>query len=136
MTSHVRWHIENEIIYLAYRGDTTLDDVQQSAHMLHTLIEDTDRQLVHVLVDLTQVGSYPNNIASLKRASASALAHPRLGWMIFYGIENQLLQFVVSTLTQMFSLRSQIVSTEDEAIGLLQQVDSTLPSIPAVERPA
>jgi hypothetical protein len=124
MGHEISWHIENAIIEIRLWGDITIDDFPEYDRLTLEHIEQSTHPLVHVWIDLTDVGDFPNNVGKVHKA-LTHLNHPRLGWSIVI-TESRVIRFVAYMITQMSKARFRAYNTCEEALHFLQTVDATL----------
>jgi hypothetical protein len=136
MPIHIGWLIENRVSYFRYKGDITVEELEQASQIGLDLIEQCDAPLLHTIQDNTAMTSFPNNAAVLLKTVRSSLMHPRMGWMISVSIQNKLTRQLSGLVSQITRTRHRIVETTTEAIEFLNYVDSTLPDLSSVEAPA
>lgn len=89
--------------------------------------------LIHNIYDCTGLETLPP-LAEMGRLQVAR--HPKVGWVIFVGIQNDMLKFMLSVTTQMFGQRLRFMKSHAEALHFLQQVDSTLPNLDRFDIPA
>lgn len=105
-------------------GDQTLDQFATLNEELIALLDAGDAP-VHLLIDVSQMGSIPSNIMKVQQ-TFTYLRHPALGWSLFIGEMNALTRLVVSVTNQVSGLDIKLVNTLEEALLLLKRVDLTL----------
>ncbi len=62
--------------------------------------------------------------------------HPRYGWTLVVGSTNPFQRFVVAIANNFFKGRQRNFDTREEALDFLNEVDSTLPTLRALQKPA
>ena len=124
------WLIMNEVVHSKRRGDLTVEELVSSTTEIVQKLDSSNRPLVHVLVDVHDVTSYPRKLRVLNLALKPLLSHPRLGWILFYGNSNQVLQFLTGMIAQIMRTRFRFFDTSAEAVQFLQSVDQSLETLP------
>ena len=94
------------------------------------MLDNTQAPLMHGIYDLSETESLPSAKDLIKLKSGS---HPRVGWLIFIGINNKIMKFFVSVAAQSFNIRLRFMDTIEEALTFLQDVDSTLPDLKGID---
>lgn len=129
MPIDVRWLIEDAVILEYFSGEVDMDEVVPLIHQVGQMVEQSDRVLVHTLIDMTTMTKVPTDLQRLVKETNDVLKNPRSGWIVIYGQENKLLNFFTSVITGVFKTRYRMVPTLEDALELLQQQDSALPPI-------
>ena len=124
------WLIMNEVIHSKRRGDLTVEELVASTAEIVQKLDSSNRPLVHLLVDLHDVTSQPMKLQVINLALKPLLSHPRLGWILFYGSSNQVLQFLTGMIAQIMRTRCRFFDTYAEAVQFLQSVDQSLETLP------
>ena len=129
MAYEVKWYVTDRILYARCYGDYTLDEL---ASMTQCVVDDylnAADSTVHFLVDLENMATYPVQVARIRDVTQASLQHPNMGWLLVYGVNNPMLGFIIKVTTQVMRARVRQISELDEAIIVLQIVDSTLLTI-------
>lgn len=124
METKVAWYLENRIILAHVADDNTIEDLAVINKAIVQYLEQGTAP-IHLLIDVTEMGSIPSNIAKIKQ-TFTYLDHPSIGWSLFIGHMNAIEKFIVSITTQMSKLDAKTVDTIEDAIAVLNRVDATL----------
>jgi hypothetical protein len=89
--------------------------------------------LIHNIYDCTGLEALPPLV---EMGRLQVARHPKVGWVIFVGIQNDMLKFMLSITTQMFGQRLRFMNSHAEALQFMQQMDSTLPDLSRFDVPA
>jgi hypothetical protein len=114
-----RWFIENDAIYVRIYGDLNLEQTQDMVTALLDKTNASSAALVHVLLDIAELGAFPRNLAALNQITRPHLTHPKYGWALAFGQKTPVMQFVGNTLMQMTRTRFRMFLERDEAIEFL-----------------
>lgn len=136
MPVKIGWLVENRISYFRYEGDVHIREVAEASRIGILLIEQSDHQLIHSIQDSRYQKSFPNNVNALAQTVQEALRHPRMGWLLSVGIDNDLVRFVATLVSQLTRTRHRIIEDYDEALAFLKRIDASLPDISAATPPA
>ncbi|MCS6834400.1 MAG: hypothetical protein NZ750_00085 [Anaerolineae bacterium] len=128
------WFIENKVIMTTYKGTVTTDDLVQTADDILSMIDQSNSPMVHTLVNVSEIESYPTNVVQIVNSTRKAFAHPRYGWLILFGDYNKTTIFILHMVASIMRLRVRIFPTLNETIDFLQTIDSTI-VLPQVECP-
>ena len=124
------WLIEHEAAHIKLIGDVTAEDIEASVMEMVQRLDNSNRHLVHMLVDMREVTSHPTKVKVISQASKVVLSHPRLGWILFYGNLNQFTRFLAGVVMQLARTRCRFLDTPAEAVEFLQRVDQSLKPLP------
>ena len=123
------WLVKNRVYF--QRVKSHLDDdafAYYSAEAMN-LLQSTDSKTIHAIVDARDTQFYTTNIQRIF-AVTSVFKEEKLGWVIAL-TDDKLLRIVGSTVVQLHGGKIKFCDTEHEAYRFLQQVDPTLPELPA-----
>jgi len=135
MPIKIGWLVENRISYYGYYGDVSVEELQQGQPIGQKMLSECEAPLLHTIQDNTHMTSFPSNAAFLVKITRALLSHPRMGWMVTVGIENQFIQKLAAFVAQISRTRYRTFNTLDEAIAFLAYVDETLPDMTGIEAP-
>jgi hypothetical protein len=125
MPYSIDWYIENEVIYIYYSGETTIDELRDTLSTTTKMIDDSSHPLVHVITDvsgLTKPLSIKDNIAVVREAGS----HSRLGWSLIVGEKSSLIKMGIAFGTSVFKIRNRTFDTMEEAESFLATMDTTI----------
>jgi hypothetical protein len=123
MPFHIRWYLEPRIIYQQYTGELTLEEFIAGAPQIQDYYA-AGTPLIHAIVDLLTLEKYPplpQLLTHIQRNSAP----PGAGWAIIL-VNNPLLRFSGSVLTQIGGSSFTMAGSLDEAVEFLRVRDGTL----------
>lgn len=126
----VTWLVEDKLLLLQAWGLFGLNEMNQMDAKIGAMLDRSSSPLVHGIHDHRQTSQIPSAKDLMKIKSGS---HPRVGWLVFVGLDNKLLKFFVSTTGQVLKLRVRFMDTIEEALAFLQDMDSTLPDLKAID---
>lgn len=121
-----RWFIENDMIYVRAFGDLNLEETERMVAALLQKTEASSAALVHVLLDIRELKTFPRNIAALNRITRPHLSHPKYGWALAYGQNTPLIQFVGNTVMQLTQTRFRIFPDQTAALTFIYSVNPAL----------
>lgn len=114
-----RWFIQDDVIYVRVYGDFTLEQTEEMVGALLHKTETSPAALVHVLLNIHDLTSFPRNLSALHKITRPHLTHPRYGWALAYGQRTPLIHFVGNTLMQMTRTRFRMFNNEAEALEMV-----------------
>ena len=125
MSYSIEWYIENEIIYVHYSGTTTVDDMRNAMTTTKSMIDESPRQLVHVISDVGDV------IETLAPKDALKVArevgtHPRAGWSIVLREQSVVMKIGIMFGSTVLQMRNRAFDTMEETVAFLKTMDTTL----------
>jgi len=127
MPTQTTWLIANHLIFSEFMNEISIEELASATDTIVEMIDSCDTILVHTLIDATTLTKYPQNIINLRKASQDSFSHPRFGWLVIYGAQDQLSMFFVNIVTSFFKVRLKMVDTREEAIGFLKNIEQALP---------
>lgn len=128
MGDYIHWLLDSKIILAQPTGDTTPAELKRVSDTFRAFIDKSDAPLVHILIDESQLKSMPISI-KLVTDIVDVFRHPRLGWFILYGSDDQVKKFVSTMVTKVSRVRHRRFDTMDDCLNFLTMVDSSLPAI-------
>lgn len=127
----ISWYAGRRVILCRLVGEVTIEKARHINDELAAMIDQGEKP-VHILFDLSEVGAVPNNLFKLREAT-HIVTHPGLGWVVVAGIDNPLIQFLGSMVSQLGRLsRYRVLPTIEKAYAHLRQMDDSLPDATAV----
>lgn len=122
----VRWWLPGKIIYLVIQGGITPVTADWRLHQVIGLIHSCPTPNVHLMIEVQRGNPLPN---VLYPTSRRLIAQPRRGWVVtivdYPAWQIRLLNLV----TRLTYLRYVFCSSRDEALGILQKHDLSLPHL-------
>ena len=126
MPQQTSWIIENHLVQMKYTGDISVEDLVEGSTQLKANLESSDAPLVHVLVDVLEMTSFPKRVQEITPIVREAMSHPRYGWLVLVGFKNPFVSSLAFLVSQIFRSRYRAFKTYDEAMHFLEQVDPEL----------
>ena len=121
MAHSITWYIEPRVLYVAFTGQVTMEDIQQVNQKALDRMSCTDTR-VHVIAHFTQIERTPLNAAQMRK-TGSLLDQPNFGWMILV-TTNPAVRVVGNLISQIMTrTRSRILPSMDEALALLKDLE-------------
>jgi hypothetical protein len=124
MSYEVKWRTEDSIILVRLWGDLSIDEFPEFDRLILQHIDQSQRSLVHVWVNLKEVTKFPANVRQVHKA-LTHLNHERVGWSVII-TDNRLIKFVGHMITQLTKNRFRAFTTEAEATEFLKTMDTEL----------
>lgn len=119
------WYIENAVIIIKVTENFSMAEICSAVEDVKHLIQQSDRDSVHILADLTDLDQTPKSIRRIASEVKKMYTEARVGWTIAYGKKNKLVHMMVSIVTQMLA-RQYFASSEEDAISFLMNKDKDL----------
>lgn len=120
MPFETSWYVPDQIIIVRAIGDVTHSDITMLDQTLMDMLEDTDSEQVHGIIDSTLLKSDPGFQAYARMQFAK---HPRCGWVVEFGLTNALLKFAAVIANHVLKLRYRQVSSLNDALEYIKAVD-------------
>ena len=125
------WLIPDHLASVRFFGDVTLHDVGVAFGRSAELVDASGGKQVHFLHDWQDVTSYPTNVIQIRQALQARVSdRSKLGWVVIYGMDHQLLRFLSHIALELFKVRVKQLETRIDAITFLYHIDPALPEIP------
>lgn len=114
----VVWLIEQRVLLVRIGCHVTLAELDHqigltlnrgASSAVHVVIQ--DRELLPVFHDFDEIALFD---------------HPRIGWIVVYGVQNRLLRYIWSVASQQRGLRVCHVDSQAQALQFLSETDPTL----------
>jgi hypothetical protein len=125
MATRIAWYTQNRVLLMRFQGDVSADELSQINRQITQHLDESDAQLVHLILDQRDIGGVPGNIMTLTR-TMTFIQHPRLGWVLRFGEIHPTVRFMSAVVMQAASVRFRNFHTLEEALQFLSHVDVTL----------
>jgi hypothetical protein len=123
------WYKRPNVYYIHCWGDVTLTDLADAIDATIDAKSEmaSNQMFFHTITNLQDVHKIPLNIKQIMDATKDLKGNSVNGWAIVVGNMNPLVQFVLSTMGQMFKFRIRLFPTLEEGLAFLNEVDPFLP---------
>lgn len=120
MPAEINLHSSGDFIDARYSGNVTIADIQYFNNEGVKILDNSTRQKLDSIMDISTVKSHPNNVAHVWRVSTEIMRHQKLGKIVVVGLDNPLTKFLLEIVTTTLG-RAQlvVVATREEALKLL-----------------
>ena len=125
-----KWLIENHVFYNEYNKDVKAEELKEIASANLAYLDKSNAPVVHILINLENMGRLPLSIYQVKEASLATLHHPKMGWMVVYGNNESFVSFLTNMVVSLTKTRYKRFDGYEEAMKFLKSVDSTIPDFP------
>ncbi len=134
MAYQIGWYQPERILDLALEDDVSLEDARYLSQEATGMLA-YGTPLVHVIVDLSAVTSFPTSLSMIQHMITIPRSTDNLGWVIICGARNSMLRFLATTLTQVAveNVRLHASDNIDDAIQFLYEVDTSLVKLAMLE---
>jgi len=119
------WYVEDAVIIIKVTDSFPMTEICNAVEEVNLLIQQSDRESVHILADLTDISQTPKSVRLIASEVNKLYDNTRIGWTIAYGIKNSVVNMVASIVTQILS-HQYITTSEEEAIAFLENKDEDL----------
>jgi len=124
------WLVEGAVIHAYYYDEMTIDEISESIQDTIWRLETSERSLIHIMLDVSDLMSHPTNIGEITKVIRPMLNHERVGWVLLFGDVDPITKFVAQVTTQLFKTRFRILEDKEGALAFLRGIDQTLPELP------
>ncbi len=125
MPYSIDWYIENEIIYLYYFGENTVNDLRESLSEVVDMCKKSPHPLVHILTDVSNL-SEPVSLKESLEVIREVGTDQKMGWNVVLGEKSTLMKLGIAFGASIFKTRNRAVDTLEEAEAFLAEKDITL----------
>ena len=112
-------------------GQVTVEDLRRAGEVTTHLLETHSHPCVHFIVNGANLEDVPRHLPSIIE-NVRWLSHPKIGIAVIYNTDNQLIRFIVATVSQFAGLHFRFAGSFDEAVAYLQILDETLPDLRSI----
>ena len=124
----IHYLLPDKILYVPLNGHLSLDELCRiGKHTIH-LAENSPTPPVHFIIDETNLQDIPRHLPSLIKTT-NWLGHPKIGVVVLYGAQNQLIRFVTATIAQFAGAQFRLANSFNESVAYLQVLDDSLPDL-------
>ncbi len=127
------WMVKGHVIFAVSWGEVTPEEFAATEVPMQFFLNQAEADFLHLIVDHTLLEGLPRFQEMIQRSWGK---HPRLGWVIFYGLDSSVLTFKSSVTAQLLKVRLRFVDTLADATTFLQQADNTLPDLSTLDMDA
>jgi len=121
------WLIENHIVLTTLSETLTINDIQNNDRDILTYVQGADTpRLVHLIIDVSTLDGFPTNIVQIKQSANSYLSLPTMGWLAVVGVDNPIIRFLSTIVTQMTNVNLIQVESVDQGLERLLHLDPTI----------
>jgi hypothetical protein len=114
MAMEVRWHKENQVIYMALWGDITVDEIKESGVIIMDMVGADNPLPVHEIIDVSGMQSFPTQINRWTEVASSMSQTNKQSWFVVVGA-NRMVNFVGAVVSQLAGVNCKMVSSLAEA---------------------
>jgi N-acyl-L-homoserine lactone synthetase len=126
MSYIVDWLVKDHLILVQVSGNLPLEDVEIINAKLTELLR-AGQPPVHMLADLKELGRFPFDLISMRRAS-TYLQEPNLGLIMAYGASSLASSFA-QLLTSIVGVKMRFVRSYEQALQALAAEDSRIKAL-------
>lgn len=134
MIERIEWLIEGRVVHVLYTGIFTLEDMKAASRHIEILVEQEGHEPgVHVIQDAYHSAEVHKSVFNFGEVQRTTYKHVLIQWTIVVDPAlNPVLQFIGTTLAQIFKTKFRVVKTLDDAKDALRRADLTLRDHPAL----
>lgn len=123
MPNEITWLQEPHVILSRVHGVLAVEELLAAVPDIQQRL-DAAAHPVHLVVDVSELTSFPTSIHLLKRAMPFG-SHPNMGWMVVYGASSLATTFaqIVMRITMQ---RYRMFDTREDALAFLAEQDAAV----------
>ena len=123
MAYQIEWQIPQRVILVTYTDQITVEDLAGVNQELAVFHEEGIAP-IHVISYL-QTNKFPTNVKTIKEVM-NILSFEKWGWYIVAGFENSLGRFLMTMISNAFSVKAKATNNLEESLEVLQRLDASL----------
>jgi hypothetical protein len=126
MTDKIIHLVDHHLLFIVVWGKVSADDLMIYDQNITRILDEASVPLTHAIYDYSNAEAQPSlkELSTLKSGS-----HPKVGWLMFVGVPNPFVKFLLSITVQLMRARLRFFDTFEEAKQFIQEMDSTLPDL-------
>ena len=129
MKIQYKWLVENRVYFADMTGKFEVEDIAEAMKFLLGQLQNEKIDCLHLVYNMK--GLQPaGRVGELVGVTRELLKHPKLGWIVTYGLDNQVTEFVFKLVIKITNSRVEFVENHESALAFLKQVDEGLEKIP------
>lgn len=106
-----------------YYDHVTFDDIQHLNDITIKLLEESSRDKLHLIMDVSDVKSHPTNIAKTWKIASGTTRHKKLGSVIVVGLDNPVTKLLIDIIAIMGKKILKTASTREKALSFLATIE-------------
>jgi hypothetical protein len=116
------WIVENQILFAELTGKIELSELAEAMRYLINLLESGNVERLHLIYNMQglQPAGRVGEVVSITR---DLLKHPKLGWIVNYGLDNQVTEFVYKLVIKITKSRVEFVENHESALSFLKTIE-------------
>jgi hypothetical protein len=130
MGAKVGWYIKDRVVLSYFWGQITSEEVEYVMDQATDHIQ-SGIHPVHSIVHGLEVTKYPMNLPQVLQMT-SVLKNSDFGWFIMI-TDDRMARFMSSVVSQVTKLKFRSISTIEETVEFLRDMDPSLPELPPMD---
>jgi hypothetical protein len=129
MKIQYNWLVENRVLFADMSGKFEVSDIAEAMNFLLEQLKSEKIECLHLVYNMK--GLQPaGRVGELVGVTRELLKHPKLGWIVTYGLDNQVTEFVFKLVIKITNSRVEFVENYESAFAFLKEVDAGIEKIP------
>jgi hypothetical protein len=129
MKVQYNWLVENRVFFSEMTGKLDLSDIAEAMKFLLEQLKSEKIERLHLVYNMK--GLQPaGRVGELVGVTRELLKHPKLAWIVTYGLDNQVTEFIFKLVIKITNSRVKFVENHAQALAFLQEEDSFIEKIP------
>lgn len=135
MAYQFQWLYEDQIAFVTMSGEFDAEQIACYVKDMLNFLDQSTAEKVHFVESMTDLQKVSMSAIFAAKHGKEILSHPRMGWLVAYGLQSKSVNVVVTMLTQVFRYNFRSVATFEDAIVLLKRQDLTLSDLSELRPP-
>jgi hypothetical protein len=122
------WFLEGRVVYIRLGGTPDLETMLSVDQELVNYLDRGTAPTVHCIINNCWTERLPA-APKIMVTDFKSPRHPRIGWMMVYGMQDGTARQAASVTSQVMRVRHKMVESLDDALVTLNRIDTTLPNL-------
>lgn len=129
MKIEYRWLLENRVLYAQLTGRLSMTELEESTNYILNLLKQDSSEKLHILYQMD--GLQPSGkIGELAKLNREVLKHPKMGWILSYGLDNKVTEFIFRVVVKTLGAKVKFLENHEAALDFLRVIDPQIQIAP------
>lgn len=121
MAVQISWLLENRVLLVEFEHYMLPPSLTEIDRQIERFVSASSENAVHVVI---KDHAWTPVIRDFDEFAV--FENPKIGWTVIYGVQNTLLRYIASAVSNMLGLRIRHVDSREEALKTLAELDTAL----------
>ncbi len=119
MSYTIEWLVPQQLVLVKFGAVFTATELVEFDKEICAMLDMGAPKQVHHLLDVAELQQFPNLGQAIQ---TKMLQHPNLGWTVFIGDKNPIIQTMGMLIARLFGNHLQWCNTREEALAFIQNL--------------